>query len=340
MKPITKSAIIMAILVVVFIGGWELYLRSTGVTLSYDEGKELWADKRARVYQSPSTATVFIGSSRIKFDLDIDAWQKLTGRKAIQLSMEGNSPVPLLEDLAADPRFAGKLVVDVTEFAFFAAADAPGRHEQKENIDYYKNRTPAQRASFILNHALESQLVFLDQAGLSLNAQLDNLSIPNRPNVMAPPLFPLDFSRVTFDRQDKMSPRFLADTNLQRRVQNIWVFLRGAGAAYIAQHPEDPAPAIMQRVVAAVAKIKSRGGEVVFVRTPCSGPMAIGEAQGYPRNKYWEPLLAATQCKGIHFKDDPATDHFICPEWSHLSPSDAVVYTRALIGHLPESFVH
>jgi hypothetical protein len=340
MKPITKAAILMAILVVVVIGGWELYLRSTGVALSYDNGKELWANQRARVYESPATTTVFIGSSRIKYDLDIETWEKLTGRQAIQLSMEGNSPVPILEDLAADPRFAGKLVIDVTELLFFSADDAPVRHEQRENIAYYKNRTPAQRASFILNHALESQLVFLDNESLSLNAKLDELPIPNRPNVFAPPIFPLDFQRVTFDRQDKMSPRFLADTNLQKRVQNIWVMMQTAGMAYTAHHPEDPAPAIMQRTIAAVAKIKARGGDVVFVRTPSSGPMAMGEAKGFPRNKYWEPLLAATQCKGIHYADDPATAHFTCPEWSHLRPSDAVLYTQALIGHLPESFVH
>jgi hypothetical protein len=340
MKQITKAAILMAIIVVVFIAGWELYLRSTGVTISYDEGKELWANQRARVYQSPSRATVFIGSSRIKFDLDIDTWQKITGRKAIQLAMEGNSPVPILEDLAADPRFAGKLVIDVTEPVFFAADDAPVRHEQKENISYYKDRTPAQRASFVLDHALESQLVFLDKTGLSLNAQLDELPIPSRPNVFMPPIFPLDFSRVTFSRQDKMSNRFLADSNLQKRVQNIWVFLQKAGMAYKSQHPEDPAPAIMQRVVAAVGKIRSRGGEIVFVRTPASGPMEMGEEKGFPRSKYWEPLLASTHCKGIHFADYPATAHFVCPEWSHLSPSDAVIYTHALIGQLPVSFVH
>jgi len=340
MKPITKAAILMAILVVVFIAGWEFYLRSSGVTISYDEGKELWTAQRARVYTSPAMATVFIGSSRIKFDLDIDTWQKLTGRKAIQLAMEGNSPVPILEDLAADPRFAGKLVIDVTEPVFFSADDAPVRHEQKENISYYRNRTPAQRASFLLDCALESQLVFLDKEGLSLNAQLDELPIPNRPNVFMPPIFPLDFARVTFDRQDKMSPRFLADSSLQRRVQNIWVFMKKAGMAYMSQHPVDPAPAIMQRVIAAMGKIKSRGGEIVFVRPPASGPMEIGEERGFPRTKYWEPLLAATQCKGIHFADDPATAQLICPEWSHLSPSDAKVYTRALIRLLPESFAH
>src|ERR1700742_4922865 len=165
MDPITKAAILMTIIVVVFISAWELHLRANGTIATYDEGKEQWADKRAKVYDS--RATVFIGSSRIKYDLDIDTWQKLTGRRAIQLAMEGNSPVPILENLAADPRFNGKLVIDVTENPFFLPDDAPGRHEQYENINYYNDRTPAQRASFILNHALESHFVFLDKGGFS-----------------------------------------------------------------------------------------------------------------------------------------------------------------------------
>ena len=338
MKPIAKAAILMVILVVVVIAGWELHLRAAGIALAYDDGKELWSDQRAKVYEP--NATVFIGSSRIKYDLDIDTWQKATGRPAVQLAMEGNSPVPILENLAADPRFAGKLVIDVTEPVFFAPDDAPARHEQYENINYYNDRTPAQRASFILNHALESQFVFLDQGWLSLNAQLAELPIPSRPGVFMPPDFPLDFQRVSFDRQDRMTPRFLADTGLQHRVQNIWGMMGQAGAAYAAHHPEDPVPGIIKRVATAVAKIRSRGGEVVFVRPPSSGPMRAGELRGFPNARGWQPLLAATQCQGIHFEDDPATAHLICPEFSHLSPSDAEGYTRTLIRQLPRTFVH
>jgi len=62
----------MVVLVIVFVVSWEGYLRSKGHAITYDEGKELWADKRARVYESPDKTTVFIGSSRIKYDLDID----------------------------------------------------------------------------------------------------------------------------------------------------------------------------------------------------------------------------------------------------------------------------
>ena len=327
----------MAIVVVVFISAWELHLRGKGVAASYDEGKEQWADKRAKVYDS--SATVFIGASRIKYDLDFDTWQKLTGRQAIQLAMEGNSPLPILENLAADALFAGKLVIDVTETVLFNADNAPGRHEQSENINYYKDRTPAQRASFILNHALESQFVFLDKGGFSLNAMLDDWSIPNRPGVITPPIFPQDFHWITFDRQDKMSPRFLVDTSLQHQVQNIWLNSQKGRDRWKAKHPEDPSPGIIRRVVTAVAKIRARGGEIVFVRPPSSDPLKAREEKLFPRAKYWEQLLVATQCQGIHYADDPATADLICPEWSHLSPMDAIVYTHSLIRQLPKSFV-
>lgn len=337
-KSLSKAAIFMVVLVVVVIGGWEIYLRHTGLAISYDNGKELWADKRAMVYASPDKETVFIGSSRIKYDLDIDTWQKVTGRRAIQLAVEGTSPVPTLIDLGNDPLFKGKVVVDVTEGLFFSPTDAGNGRDQREDVAYYHSRTPAQRASFVLNQMVESQFVFLDRDFLSLNAGLDNLTISNRPGVFAFPTFPLDFSRCSADRQNKMTDKFLADTSLQHRVQNIWVFVMNAGKMAPHDGP-DPVPAIVQSVKGAVDKIRSRGGDVVFVRTPSSGPMWDGEQHAFPRAKLWDPLLATTHSVGIHFADHPAIDHFVCPEWSHLSPSDAVVYTKALIGLLPRSFV-
>jgi len=337
-NSLSRAGILMLLLVVVVIGSWEFYLRHTGVTISYDNGKELWADKRAMVYEPSDKATVFIGSSRIKFDLDIDTWTKMTGRHAIQLATEGSSPVPVLEDLGNDPRFKGKLVVDVTEGLFFSPAGEGGGIQGK-NITYYKSRTPAQKASFVLNHWLESGFVFLDRDFLSVNAELEKLKIPDRPGIgyEHPPL-PMEFGRCNFDRQNKMMDKFLTDTSLQRQVTNFWVFSMKSGKMAPSKGP-DPVPGIMQSVKNSVDKIRARGGDVVFIRTPSSGPMWGGEQHVFPRAKLWEPLLATTHSQGVFFADYPATDHFICPEWSHLKPSDAVIYTKALITELPKSFV-
>ena len=336
---LSKAAVLTCLLVVVVIGSWELYLRSKGVPISYDNDKELWADKRARVYEPADKTTVFIGSSRIKFDLDIDTWQKTTGRHAVQLAIEGSSPMPILTDLGNDPNFRGKLVVDVTEGLFYSN-DKYNLQKPERNIAWYKEQTPAQKASFVLDHALESGFVFLDKDFLSLNTRLDQqYPVADRPGVYVFPDFPLEFNRTSFERQSKMTDRFLTDTSLQHQVQNVWLFVMEKGKK--APPPkENPVPPIVAKAKEAIDKIRSRGGEVVFIRTPSSGPMLGVEQHVFPRERCWQPLLAGTGCTGLFYADDPATAHFICPEWSHLSPPDAVLYTKALIGRLPSSFTN
>jgi hypothetical protein len=336
---LAKAAILMVFLVLVAIGSWEIHLRQKGVSIAYDDGGPMWSDKRALVYDNPDKADVFIGASRIKYDLDVDTWQQLTGRHAIQLALEGSSTMPFLEDLANDPKFKGKLIVDVTEFCYFS--DAPLFNAEPQNyVKYYKNETPAQRASFLINRVAESQLVFLDQQFLSLNALLDNnLNISNRPGFVSTGKlkFPIEFWRQDFSRQTKMAPRFLTDTALQDEVTGVWSLLLDMGAK--TPPPKvDPIPGIMQRTVVAVDKIREHGGEVVFVRPPSSGKFWAVEQLVFPRKKLWDPLIAATGCKGYFFTDYPGLAKFVPVEWSHLSPEGAVGFTKELIKVLPPSF--
>jgi hypothetical protein len=62
----------------------------------------------------------------------------------------------------------------------------------------------------------------------------------------------------------------------------------------------------------------------------------MGENMGYPRDKYWDKLLAYTQCTGIHYSDYPVIAHFECPEFSHLTRSDAKIFTKEFIRILTE----
>src|SRR5919107_2937306 len=100
-----KAGILALVLVSAFLASWELYLRHQGRGISYDDGGSLWSDKRKRVYEPIDKATVFIGSSRIKYDLDIPTWKKITGDEPIQLANVGSSPLPMLYDLADDTNF-------------------------------------------------------------------------------------------------------------------------------------------------------------------------------------------------------------------------------------------
>jgi hypothetical protein len=330
-SPFTRAALMAALLVVSTFTAWELYLRSHAATISYDDGKELWADKRAHVNDDPARTTVFIGSSRNKYDIDVATWKNLTGECVVQLAIEGNSPLPVLDDLAADRKFKGKVVVDVTEGLFFSTSPN-NTSDPAEKVAYYKKRTPAEKASFVINHALESQFVFLDKSHYSLNAMLDALRVPSRPGVFVFPIFPMEFDRVKFSRQDYMTDKFLTDSNLQNQVKGIWDFFGRMNKEMPAKGAK--LDSIFTSVKNSVDKISARGGQVIFVRTPSSGKFRDIEKQLFPREQYWEKLLAATGRPGIHFEDYPETAGFQCPELSHLAPGDAIKWTTSLVGIL------
>ncbi|MEO6734655.1 MAG: hypothetical protein ABIN01_25765 [Ferruginibacter sp.] len=329
-----KAGLLAVILVSATLISWEIHLRNQGRGISYDDSGSLWSEKRKQVYEAIDKATVFIGSSRIKYDLDIPTWQNITGDHAIQLANVGSSPRPVLDNLAEDQHFKGKLVIDVTEFLFFAQAPFVDK-TPKENIDYYKKETPAQKFSFAVNHVLESNLFFLDKEEYSLNALLAGTKIPNRTDVYEFPDFPAGFTPVTFDRQSYMTDRFVNDSNSVNQVTRVWAMF-GKMSEKMPPVTNAAIDGIIASVKTACDKIRARGGQVIFVRTPSSGPLLAMERMAFPREKFWNKLLAATGCQGIHFEDYPPIAKFECPEFSHLSVPQAVSFTKTFISILKD----
>ena len=336
-KTLLKPALMALVIIVTVVTIYENYLRNQNVRISYDDGPAMWADQRAKADCLQDERVVFIGSSRIKFALDIPTWEKQTGLKAVQLAMVGSSPVPVLKDLGNDLNFKGKLIIDVTEFLFFSNmpqhSDTPNK-----NINYFHDQTPAQKAGFELNQMLESQLVILDKDNISLNAALDGLQIPSRKGVFMMPIFPLQFDRSTSDRQSYMTDAFLASPKEIHQVQGIWHFF-GEMAKAAPPISEMEIVEILKTVKLATDKIKARGGKVLFLRTPSSGPLAQGEKMGFPKEKFWARLLNETHCYGIHYEDYLGLNGFVCPEFSHLKLQDATVFTKNLTAILSEKKV-
>ncbi len=324
----TKAAILTVVLMLVFVAAWEMYWRNKGFRITYNDDVALWAVQREKLYLPRDEATVFIGSSRIKFDIDLPTWKALTGEQTVQLALVGTSPRKMLENLANDKKFNGKLLLDMTEGLFYSRApwvDASAN----DAIKYYKTYSPAQKASAFLNQGMEGAFVFIEGRRFGLNALLNELPVPGREGVFVEPPFPKEFEWTNYDRQTYMAPAFVADTNLHNRQIAIWT---GFGA--LDKSPAisgDSLTMIFKELKTNIDKIRARGGEVTFIRPPSSGPWLAVEAEVYPRKKYWDDMLAFTNTTGIHFQDYPETSAFVCPEWSHLTKDDAVVYTKHLI---------
>jgi hypothetical protein len=106
------------------------------------------------------------------------------------------------------------------------------------------------------------------------------------------------------------------------------VFLSGVAQAIEARFGD---------AAAAVKRIRARGGKVVFVRLPVCGDLKKLEDRATPRAGPWTRLLKESGAPGIYFEDYPELASFVCPEWSHLSAPDSVVFTHRLIPHLREA---
>lgn len=330
-----RAGLLAVCIVVITAIAWEKHLRNDDLVISYDDNEALWANKRAMVYEPSDKAVVFAGSSRIKYDLDIPTWNELTGTRAIQLANVGSNPLPVVEDLANDPNFKGRLVVDVVEGIFFSPPGGPNDALTAKKIKYFHNITPTQRFSFQVNHVLESRFMFLDEDYYSFNAMVDNARLlPPRPGVFPGLYFPIEFTQETFERQSFLSPKFLVDTNLQNQVTYIWSCL--AKRLMGAKITSGAVDTVLVYVKGLTDKIKARGGEVLFVRPPSSGPVRAGEAKAFPKGEFWDRLISYTGCPGVYYADYPAIANLVCPEWSHLGGSDVKLFTTTLVKAIEE----
>ena len=139
----------------------------------------------------------------------------------------------------------------------------------------------------------------------------------------------------------RMTEQCARSGELQRRIQQIWLplFTPPPPPSYVPKEAfmESMGKAVEARfrnTVAAVEKLRARGGKIVFVRFPNSGELKALEERLSPRAQTWEPLLKTTNAPGIYSEDFPELSSFNCPEWSHLSAGDSVEFSKRLVPHL------
>ena len=331
--------VVVVLIVVAATTGWELYCRSIGYAPTLNDNEDLWTLRRRSV--TPESL-VIIGDSRGWFDLDLDELQKGLGKRPVQLAMPGSCGYPVLADLAKDENFHGTIICSVVPRLFFAPPGTPPMERGVKAVRRFHAQTPAQRASHYLAMPLEEHVAFLKQEELTLDGLLKRLPIPNRPGALVPPRLPPYFGTIDRERRARMIEECARPgSELAKRIQQIWIplFTPPPPPTYIPkeQFMAKMMGAIEDRfrdTIAAVEKIRARGGKVVFVRLPHSGGLKDLEGRVTPRAQTWDPLLKRTGVPGIHFQDFPELAGFNCPEWSHLSAGDSVEFTRRLVPHL------
>ena len=327
-RPWSAIALGVVAAVVLMTFGWELFWRAKGLEPGdINNTNGLWAEARRK---ATGDATVVVGSSRILFGLDLDVWEEVSGVRPVQLALEGTSPRVFLKDLADDVSFRGLVLVGVTAPLFFTTDGGL----RADALKYTRDETLSQRADHQLMVRLERVFAFLDEQSRP-KRQFSIWPLPLREG-MQTRFDPRKLSSAGPDRDTHMWKRVEADPAYREEARQMWItgFKRlapppGPDGKPMAM-PDAAIDAVIAEVKGNVDKIRARGGDVVFVRFPYTGPWTDVEDKGFPRERFWDRLVRGADAVGVAWQDHPELQGYDLPEWSHLSASEAKRFTRAL----------
>lgn len=324
-----KSLLTGLIIGAIGLVGWELYWRSQGFSISIDDNDALWAHERSKVDNLSKEDIVLVGSSRIHFDIQLDVWEKMTGKKPVQLGSGGCSPLPVFHDIVNTSTFNGTVLLGVTPGLFFSTTypEAPPWAWPQARVDYFHNRTYAQRINHKLSVPLQSSFVFVSEVegvdGINLKELLSKVKIGNRVFDPMPPFH--SFENIRLDRNVRMKKRMETDTAFANTVKKVWqFFMSGEG-------PPPDKEATMAFFLQDLKKFKEKGGNVILLRCPSLGYLRDFENKVTPRDKFWDELVENANVKAYHFEDYSQFQGFSLPEWSHLTAEDADLFTEEFI---------
>lgn len=307
---------------------WEAYWRDYGAVPGYRNSNGAWAEQRRRIDQGEGGKTVLVGSSRILFDVQLPVWERLSGERPIQLALEGTSPVPVLEDLAKDPNFTGRLVIGVAPDLFFSGFAYRGAA-----IEHFHRQGPSQRSGHWLSKRLAEPYFAFYDPDFALATVLRRQDWPPRPGLRKDMPVRKLMVQDSPDRNTFMWHKVEVDVPYRDLARSVWADRLTGPPPPMMDTPEKARKLVatqIERAARAVATLRARGVRVVFVRPPSNGDYYAFEQKAMPRAHTWDVLLQRSGAPGIHFEDHPQLQGYELPEWSHLTAADARRFTAQL----------
>ena len=271
----------LAVLVVILLMvAWETWVRSQGVTPAYRNSDGQWAEQRRRINHGEGDGWVFTGSSRVLFNTQLSVWERLDQRRPLQLALEGTAPVAVLEGLADDDDFTGKVVVGVAPGLFFS-----GYEYRRSAIGRYPNESPTQWFGNEVSMLAEPYLAFYTN-DFAFPTILRRQPVPVREGV----IFDLEVRKISNmerDRNTRLWDKVANDEAYQELAKKIWA----QNWMPFAKLPPPVQEMLLEsrqkqldRAIAATKKLQAKGAEVIFVQMPYEGHYAISEIDIAPRD--------------------------------------------------------
>ena len=310
------------LVVVLLLGGLEVFWRQKGFISDIFAWEELWAYHRERVQGAGREMVVLLGGSRMQIGFRPEAFREVRpDLELAQLADAGKSPLMALWDLARDESFAGVVVCAVPE-----VSTLPGANGQQELVRWFHEEwTPGEKASLLIAAPLQANLVFLQPRlrGPKLLASLSDGRLP-----------PVNYYRTWFDRSRDMYFEKLNPNAIQGLIK---------ARMKVAERllPPDP-PADIDawdrhtgRMIRFGREIESRGGQVVFVNFPVRGVFRDLQDRYFPRELYWDRFATAGM-QSLHWRDMPGQEALRLPDDSHLDAESGSHFTRWIAHELTD----
>ena len=324
-RPVWLRTWLLALaLALVCVGGWEIFWRLQGYVPSVEDDWGLWATIRHGANHREDKPVVLIGASRIQLGLHPDVFVRASGIRPLMLAIDGDSPLPVLQNLAEDPEFSGLVICSLTPQ--WLAEQKITMQRAKKWIRKYKKQKWSSRLETHLATTLQQMFVFRFP-GLSPGRVWRHLVLDERLKKVYAPMRTdryrlADYTRSDFPRLKKAR---------EKRARQLVV-------STIPLMPEVFSERIEQ-MHQWVEKIHQRGGEVVFIRMPSTGVIQEIEAAAWPRDRYWDVFAARMDGFTVHFEDYAALASLECPDGSHLDGGGAAFFTETLVEILHKNLV-
>jgi hypothetical protein len=265
-----------------------------------------------------------LGTSRMLVDFSTDVFGKrFPSLEAAQLAIESSSPVKILEDLAADPRFRGTVICEFSEEAFVPHPQHKYFKEEFVNLSHQSLSWGSE-----LNDRIEGSIqesLCCRNPDLALNKVLvqwlETGGWPTPKHV-----------RVRFDRRQLVDYR---NSNLAVARANTYARVR---ALYDENMSSMPTPddwlKEALRIEPVLRRFRAKSCRVAFIRFPCTNETWDLENRYFPKDRCWDRFATATSAVTIHFRDVPKLAHVECPDSCHLDLRDADSFTNNLLDEL------
>jgi len=306
-----------AILLVSFaVGGFELFVRGGGLGPNYVDNRALWADSRHRLNKAGKEAIVLLGASRMQRAVDVDTMSDQFERPVFQLSLEGSSYLPLLENLAVDPRITGSVVVSIAPaFTFNRLLSQVDEGKQSSYLEYYSQQ------SYV--HRLEQQLTLFLQGHIAFRARRARLSAVI-PEVVATGTLPSrDHKTIFRNRVVHMNYDLMP---VQQTEDGIVALYLENAEPYTSVEFDS----VVNYIKTIVSLLRQKGVDIYFVRLPSAGAVRALEAELFPREQFWNVLEDNVDATFVHFADHPELEGYVSKDGSHIDTAHMVSFTEKL----------